>query len=255
MAAQAQTPAAAPQAEPGWTFVFKKGEVLRYRTYIKITARTPDDSGDVKLIVKTPSQNTTKEITPEGSVVWEQLDLPGAEAKINGMPLPADEAPRPVTMTLGKNGMILKRVNPAADPADMSQKILPVLSSYPVPPVGIKPGESWSTQLANPMLKNKTFTATSTLIGNETILGIDCLKVQLKMVFPAAYGVTEAEQLQHSATYWLDAKTRQLVRLSSVTKNPVMPFPLKNPEARAFVSRVVDGQNDTSDPEGELLIK
>lgn len=245
----------AAQAAPGWTFEHKKGEVLRYRTYIVVAARTPDDTGDVKLTVRSSSKNTTKDITADGLVIWEQLDDAGVEVKLNGMAVTSDEAPKPVTVTLAKSGLIVKRVNPAADPSDMSQKALPILSSWPVPPVGVKPGDTWKSELANPMLKNKFFTATSTLVGNESVLGIDCLKVQLTMSFPAVYGATEPEFLQHTATYWLDAKTRQLVRTSAVTKNPVFPFTLKNAEARAFVSRIVSGQNDTSDPEGEKLLK
>ena len=78
----AQTPVPA-QVAPGWTFEHKKGEVLRYRTYIVVAARTPDDTGDVKLTVRSSSKNTTKDITADGLVIWEQLDDAGGVAKLD----------------------------------------------------------------------------------------------------------------------------------------------------------------------------
>lgn len=251
----AQTAAPATQASaPGWTFVYKKGEELRFRTYIRITGRTPDDAGAVNLTVKSTSKNTTKDVLPTGVVVWEQLDEAGGAATLNGMALPVEEEPKPVTITFNPTGLISKRLNPAADPADQSQRILPTLSSFPVPPAGVKPGDSWKTELPNPMLKNRQFTATSTFIGNEKVLGIDCLKVELTMTFPTMFGQTEKEYLQHTETYWLDASTRQLVRGSYVTKNPVMPFPVKSAVAKTLVSRIVAGQNEKEDPEGVALL-
>lgn len=255
--AQAQAPAPAQAAQtstPGWTFVYKKGEELRFRTYIRLTGRTPDDAGDVKLTVKSTSKNTTKEVLPEGTVIWEQLDEPGGAATLNGMALPVEEEPKPVTITFTKLGTISKRLNPAADPADQSQRILPTLSSFPVPPMGVKPGDSWKTELPNPMLKNRQFTATSTFVGNEKVLGIDCLKVELTMAFPTMFGQTEKEFLQHTETYWLDASTRQLIRGSYTTKNPVLPFPVKSAVVTALVSRIVPGQNDKEDPEGVKIL-
>jgi hypothetical protein len=251
----AQTAAPAAQASaPGWTFVYKKGEELRFRTYIRITGRTSDDAGAVSLTVKSTAKNTTKDVLPTGVVIWEQLDEAGGAAGLNGMALPVEEDPKPVTITFNPTGMISKRLNPAADPADQSQRILPILSSFPVPPAGVKPGDSWKTELPNPMLKNRQFTATSTFIGNEKILGIDCLKVELTMTFPTMFGQTEKEYLQHTETYWLDASTRQLVRGSYVTKNPVMPFPVKSAVAKTLVSRIVAGQNEKEDPEGAALL-
>jgi hypothetical protein len=257
--ARAQAPVAAPTqavaAAPGWIFEHKKGEELRYRTYIRIMARTPDDSGEVDLTVRSTSKNTTRELTPEGNVIWEQLDEPGSAASLNGMPLPPADEVKPVTITFGKNGVVLKRLNPLADPGDQTQRLLPLLSALPVPPVGVKAGDSWKTDLPNPMLKNKIVTFNSTLVGNETVLGLDCLKVELKASFPTAYGITEKEYFQLTETYWLDAKTRQLVRSSYVVKNAMLPFPAKSIEARAMISRIIEGQNDKSDPEGEAFMK
>ena len=253
---QAQAPTtAATQVVPGWTFEHKAGEVLRYRTYIRITGRTPDDSGELDLKIQSTSKNTTKELTPEGNVIWEQLDDPGSTATLNGMALPPAEELKPVTVTFGKNGVVLKRVNPAADPADQTQRLLPLLSSQPVPPVGVKAGDSWKTELPNPMLKNKIVTINSTLVGNETILGIDCLKVQVQATFPTAYGISEKEWLQFTETYYLDAKTRQLVRSQFVMKNAMLPFPAKSLEAQAMTSRIIEGKNDMSDPEAEAFMK
>jgi hypothetical protein len=253
---RAQTAPALPVvAQPGWTFVYKKGDVLPYRTYIRFTGRTPDDAGAILLTVRSTSKNTITDVTPEGNIVWEQLDDPGSVAALNDMPLPTPDEIKPVTVTFGQSGLVSKRLNPAADPADQTQKLLPLMGSLPVPPAGVKAGDTWETELPNPMLKNKKLVAKSTLVGNETILGMDCLKVTVTMTFPTAYGLKEDEYMKFSETYWLEAKTRQLVRASYVVKNAVLPFPAKNLEAQAITTRIVPGQNEMSDPEGEAFMK
>ena len=158
-------------------------------------------------------------------------------------------------VTFSKVGTVTKRVNPSADPADLTQKLLPLFGALPVPPAGVKPGDVWKTELPNPMLKNKLVSVSSTFVGNEGVLGLDCLKVQVAMTFPTAYGLKESEYLQFTETYWLDAKTRQLIRASFRAKNAMLPFPAKNVEANALTTRIIGGQNEMSDPDGEALLK
>ena len=248
------TLATAQTSEPGWSFIYQKGEAPRFRTYIRITARNPDDTDDIKLTVRSTSKNTVVDITPEGSVVWEQLDEK-AEATINGMTLPVPDDIKPVVVTFSSRGIVTKRVNPSADPADLTQKLVRVFGSLPVPPMGVKLGDTWETELPNPMLKNKQLKVRSTFVAKESVLGVECLKVQLTATFPYAYGLDESDYLQFNETYWLDAKTRQLIRASYTAKNALLPFPAKNVAAQALTSRIIEGQNETSDPDGEALLK
>ena len=107
--------------------------------------------------------------------------------------------------------------------------------------------------MPNPLLKNKIISASSTFQGTEKVLGLDALKVELKMDFPSAFGADDSETIHLLATYYLDTKTHHLLRASYVIKNAILPFPAKNIEARIYLSLLVPGQNDTEDPEGEKL--
>ena len=87
----------------------------------------------------------------------------------------------------------------------------------------------------------------------EKVLGLDAVKVRVQLDFPTAYGTDESDIAHLDGTYWLDAKTHQLLRLSFTVKNALLPFPAKNVEAKTYVSRIVAGQNDKEDAEGEKL--
>ena len=156
-------------------------------------------------------------------------------------------------LTFGPNGLMTKRVNPTGDPFDPAEKSFILTSSFPAPTVPVKTGEQWKTTVANPILKNRQVTYTSTMLGTEKVLGIDTVKVRIQLDYPTSYGTEESDIAHLDGTYWLDAKTHQLVRLSYTAKNALLPFPAKNLTSSVYVSRIVAGQNDKEDPEGEKL--
>jgi len=240
-----------------WEFAFKKGETQRYRTYIKISARLADDSGNLAITTRSSSRHEIKEVSEDGTAVYEQLDEK-FDATFNGKPVvpdPGAPKPKPITVTFAKNGLITKRVNPNSDPFDPADKVIRALQSMPVPTAPLKVGDTWKTELPNPLLKNKLITANSTFKGTEKVLGLDALKIEQKMDFPSAFGADESETVHYLATYFLDTKDHQLLRATYTVKNALLPFPAKNIQAQVYVSRIVPGQNDQSDPEGEKLIK
>jgi hypothetical protein len=242
---------AAPVAP--WTFVYQKGEVYRFRTYVKADGRNVEDTEAITIRIRTHSKNEVKDVTEAGVATWEQLDEK-MKLIINGMDIPPAANPRPVTVTFGPNGLIAKRTNPNGDPFDPSEKAQSLLASFPAPTVAVKPGESWKTEVPNPVLKNRKVTMESVFVGKDKILGLDTLKCTLKLSLPTAYGSDPNDVMQVDATYWLDATTRQLIRASFATKNALLPFPTKNMEVKLLVSRIVAGQNETEDPDGEKLI-
>lgn len=236
-----------------WTWAQKVGDVLKFRTYTRITARMADNSGDIVISTRSESKHDYKSVAEDGTIIYEQLDEK-AEAILNGAPIPpAAGGPKPVTITLAKNGLLTKRVNPAADPFDRSQKSLIALMAMPAPPKPVAAGESWKTEVPNPLMKNKTFVITSTLVGKEKVLGKDAIRVKQEATFPSVFGAEENETLVVKTEYWLDAKEFNLLKMFSTVKNPVLPFPAANIMSTGLVHRIVPGVNDKEDADGEKL--
>ena len=124
-----------------WTVNFTKGEAPKYRTYIKIAGRQADESGDILITTRSESKHDVKDVLPDGTATYEQLDVLYA-ASFQSMPLPADKKPPvAVVVTFTKTGLMQKRVNPAADPFDRSQKGIPNFMSLPAPLTPVKLGE------------------------------------------------------------------------------------------------------------------
>ena len=185
---------------------------------------------------------------------WEQLDEL-SETILDGKTIDKKTTGfKPVTITFGKNGLMLTRVNPAADQFDRSQKSVPAIQSMPVPDKPVKVGESWTAKVPNQTLKNDVIAVKSTLVGVEKVLGVDALKIQAEFKFATTFGAMESEIVKVQETYYLDAKSFELLRASYTIKDPMLPFPGKEMVARVLVSRRLPGVNDASDPEGEQLL-
>ena len=254
--AQAQT-APAVVAKDGtysWTVNFTKGEAPRYRTYIKISGRQADESGDVLITTRGESKHDVKGVLPDGTATYEQLDTLNA-ATFQNMPLPADKKPPvPVVVTYSKAGIMVKRVNPAADPFDRSQKGIPNLMCVPVPVAPVKVGESWKTEIPNLLVKGQKISITQTLVAAEKVMGIECLKLTAKYDFPTTYGAQESEISKVDSTIWIEVKTGQVFKIVNTVVNPLLPFPAAKVTSTAITTKIVAGQNDKEDADGEKLI-
>ena len=70
-----------------WTWAQKVGDVLKFRTYTRITARMADNSGDIVISTRSESKHDYKAVAEDGTITYEQLDEK-AEAILNGAPIP-----------------------------------------------------------------------------------------------------------------------------------------------------------------------
>ncbi|HZO88708.1 MAG TPA: hypothetical protein VFB38_10255 [Chthonomonadaceae bacterium] len=229
-----------------WQFNYKKGDVSRYRVTGSLSGQLPNDSGDLSIVLKSVMKEEVKNTTDVGEADLGNT-MESMEISVNGQPFPSNSDNQPtVTMTVNRNGLVLKRSAENNQPG-LEQIIAlgTLLSNMPVPPMPVKIGDTWKTELDNPLVEGKKVTLTSKLVGKEKVAGIDTLKVRVETSVPTKDGAEAKDTIKAEGVYNVDPQAGRLVRSSYDVTNLDMQAPfgtLKNMSQK--LTLIVPGVND-----------
>lgn len=192
-------------------YSIKTGDANRYRMTMTITA-----SG-TNVVVEQNRKDTVTEIKPNGDTVTRIADL-GGKVTVNGTEQEMEPAPG-ITMTMNKYGRVLsykldEDTQQYFTPQTMFLVVAsghPILSDKPV-----KPGESWTTQMDDPLVKGKTITIKSTFVGIERVDGADAWRVKQTMDAPTQ---DSGADMTTSVDALLDPSTGRLIKADEMYKS------------------------------------
>jgi len=183
----------------------KVKDTVQYSTAMKITW----DGGQVA--VEGNHKYTVKAIKGNGDVVIMQTDLGG---KVDGS---TDSPPgSPVTLTLTRAGKILTykpdMVNPYLPTS--AEHLVAMVDRIIFPDRPVKPGDSWTTEVDNPQVKEKKVTIKTTFVGMDKAGGLDAWKVKQALEADTGAG----GKLTGEATALLDPANGQIIEADETIK-------------------------------------
>ncbi|HLK55962.1 MAG TPA: hypothetical protein VKU00_05345 [Chthonomonadaceae bacterium] len=162
-------------------------------------------------------KETTKEIKKTGEVVVEQKDE-GSKVSINGMDM--DQPPGPsATTTRTKLGKMVDWKVDKEDEQFLSlklQRLLEALNETLFPEKAVKAGDSWETEIANPVIEDKKVKVKSTYVGTDKVDGVDLWKIK-QTAEPVVNG--DGDKVTHEQTVWIDPANGRLVKAEQEVKD------------------------------------
>ena len=90
--------------------------------------------------------------------------------------------------------------------------LIAIQHNYPTPDKPVKIGESWKSEIDNPVAKEKKLHFTSTLVGKEKLLGLDVLKVKVELSFGMSKDTAEKDEIKSTETYYVDVTGSRIIR-------------------------------------------
>ena len=171
--ALAQNPVSAQEAPVKVGYTHKKGDVVKLRMTINASV------GGMDIVVKITNKDEVTEVKDNGNVVTVQT--PEATiVNIGGMDMEQPGGAK-VTATRDKYGKLVELKAPEEAGAFMSpevQKFQASITDILMPEKPVKAGDSWTTELDNPMVKGKKFSVKTTFVGIEKLEGKEYWKVK-----------------------------------------------------------------------------
>jgi hypothetical protein len=186
----------------------KVGDAVKYKGTIKI------DLGGMAITVVQNRKHVVKEIKANGDVVSDIVDEGGKVDLGSGeMDVPAKP---PETITSDKLGKITA-YKPSTEPnmylSDACLHLLSIVDRIVFSDKPVKPGDSWTSEVENPVAKGKKVAVKTTYVGTEKADGADAWKV--KQTLDAD---TEGGKMTADVTALLDAATGQLISADQAVK-------------------------------------
>jgi hypothetical protein len=197
---------------------YKVGEMEKQKSRVVIAF------GGSHSTVERTSRPTVKEIKSNGDVVIVMADE-GGKVSENGseVEIPAAGA---VTVTLDRYGRILSYETETGNnltPAPI-RHLLEISSRIVFSDQPVKPGDSWYTELDNPLVPGKKLTLRTTYVGNTKVDGVDAWKFKQSMKADTGLG---SPKMRAETTALVDPKTGLLIEAQQDVKGvPTQTGPL-----------------------------
>lgn len=218
-----------------WTFKFKKGDAARNKTKIRMNGILANNV-EVSILFDLVDKQTVTDITTAGDIVLSTISE-SVEASVNGKPAPSGKPDNtPFISVLSRSGVLLKRKSKPNPLTEQYETLQTVARSYPAPKKPVKVGESWETELDNPLLPGKKVTLISILTGVEKIKGADCLAIDVQASVPTPGENGEKEDIKVTGTYYLDLKAINVVS----GKSALLHVPVKLKDETVYFD--IDGE-------------
>jgi hypothetical protein len=216
------------------TRTYKKGESARYKAESKIT--TP--MGEAKLTGT--SHMIVKEVKPDGTVVVDEISE-GGKISLAGMDIDIPQMPA-TTLTRDKSGRLTDYKRPETlqsqeDPA--VAKLMASIGTALLTDKPVKVGDSWETQVENPLDTDNKVKVKTTFTGLEKV--DDCELWKIKQYTEASTGKLGGK-LIYSGVYWLDPANGQEMKAEVDIKDLPSNFGLLTFQTKA--ARIKEEKKD-----------
>jgi hypothetical protein len=185
----------------------KKGEKVTYHYELK---------GDVAMVPFTATGRLKREVTAvmdSGDFATTEIDE-DTKVIVMAMELPPPKSvPTVMTRARGNRLVDYQRAEQAGITTLEVQRLLASLSEPLVADKTVSTGESWETELDNPVVAGKSFKVKSTFVGTEKLGETEAWKITQSTATELPGG-----PFSHEATYWLDPANGQVVKQEATTK-------------------------------------
>ena len=215
-----------------WTYKYRKGRISHSVAKVKMNGSLSNGVG-LEMVMKGKAREEVKGVADNGdaTIVEKNEEL---EMTVNGNSVPNPAVGSITTAVFSSNGLVLKRERSVAvqEGSEILQKLDRILLAQPAPPMPVKIGETWTTDLDNPLLEGKKVTFTSKLTGKERIQGVEALAVEVQVDVPTKEGAEATDIVKLSGTYYLDPAQGRHLKLNYLVENlklsgPQLPDPVR----------------------------
>jgi hypothetical protein len=186
----------------------KKGDVIRQKITINANVLGMD------LVIVQTTKTQLKDIDKKGNLVWEQTV---ESVTLNDMA--QTEIPPAQTQTRDKQNKLVefKPLEAGGNPFSPEvQKLMAATSEIILTDKEVKPGESWTTEFENPIVKEKKVAVKTTFVGMDKVEGKEYWKVK-----QTATAETDAAGAKSIAdmTAWLDPADGSMFKMEGSVKD------------------------------------